>query len=111
MPKMIPKIMAFIVAGIGVFLILTVVGGIFVFNTFIQPNLANVVEPVNETVNEIANPIVEEGEKLVQEGIEQGQQEAGNIVSEIIQANITAVREQIISAFTIGGGGSESEQE
>jgi len=110
MPKMIPKIMAFIVAGIGVFLILTVVGGIFVFNTFIQPNLANVVEPVNETVNEVSKPIVEEGEKLVQEGIEQGQQEAGNIVSEIIQANITSVREQIISAFTIGGE-SESEQE
>ncbi len=107
---MIPKIMAFIVAGIGVFLILTVVGGIFVFNTFIQPNLANVVEPVNETVNEVSKPIVEEGEKLVQEGIEQGQQEAGNIVSEIIQANITSVREQIISAFTIGGE-SESEQE
>lgn len=111
MPKMIPKIMAFIVAGIGVFLLLIVVGGIFVFNTFIQPNLANIAEPVNETVNEVSKPIVEEGEKIVQEGIEQGQQEAGNIVSEIIQANITAVREQIISAFTIGGGESESEQE
>jgi len=111
MPKMIPKIMAFIVAGIGVFLILTVVGGIFIFNTFIQPNLANITKPINKTVNEVSKPIVEEGEKLVQEGIEQGQQEAGNIVSEIIQANITSVREQIISAFTIGGGEAESEQE
>lgn len=107
MPKMMPKIFTFIIAGIGVFLILTVVGGIFVFNTFIQPNLANIVEPVNE----ISKPVVEEGEKIVQEGIKQGQQGAGNIVSEIIQANIEAVREQIISAFTIGGGESESEQE
>jgi len=110
MLKMMPKILTFVIAGIGVFLILSIVGGVIVFNTFVQPNLANIYEPVNETVNEISQPIVEEGEKIVQEGIEQGQQEAGNIVSEIIQANIAAVREQIISAFTIGGE-SESEQE
>lgn len=109
MPKIMPKIFTFIVAGIGVFLILLVIGGIFVFNTFIQPNLANITKPVNETVNEVSKPMVEEGEKIVQEGIKQGQQEAGNIVSEIIQANISAVREQIISAFTIGGGESEQE--
>lgn len=109
MPKMMPKIFTFIIAGIGVFLILSIVGGIFIFNTLIKPNLATITQPVNETVNEISKPVVEEGEKIVQEGIEQGKQEAGNIVSEIIQANISAVREQIISAFTIGGGESEAE--
>jgi len=105
MPKMMPKIVTFIIAGIGVFLILSIVGGVIVFNTFIKPNLATVTQPVAE----ISQPIVAEGEKLVQEGLEQGQQEASNIVSEIIQANIAAVREQIISAFTIGGGESEQE--
>jgi len=106
MPKMMPKIFTFIIAGIGVFLILSIVGGVIVFNTFIKPNLATVTQPVAE----ISQPIVAEGEKIVQEGIEQGQQEASNIVSEIIQANIEAVREQLISAFTIGGG-EESEAE
>ena len=106
MLKMMPKIFTFIIAGVGIFLILSIVGGVIVFNTFIKPNLATVTQPVAE----ISQPIVAEGEKLVQDGIEQGQKEAGNIISEIIQANITAVREQIISAFTIGGG-EESDQE
>jgi len=97
------KIVTFIIAGIGLFLILSIVGGVIVFNTFIKPNLATVTQPVAE----ISQPIVAEGEKIVQEGLEQGQQEASNIVSEIIQANISAVREQLISAFTIGGGESE----
>jgi len=103
MLKMMPKIFTFIIAGVGIFLILSIVGGIIVFNTFIKPNLATVTQPVAE----ISQPIVAEGEKIVQDGIEQGQKEASNIVSEIIQANITAVREQLISAFTIGGGESE----
>lgn len=107
MPKMMPKIFTFIIAGIGVFLILSIVGGVIVFNTFIKPNLATVTQPVAE----ISQPIVAEGEKMIQEGLEQGQQEAGNIVSEIIQANIAALREQIISTFTIGGEGENSEQE
>lgn len=108
MPKMMPKILTFIIAGIGVFLILSIIGGVIVFNNFIKPNLATVTQPVAE----ISQPIVAEGEKIVQEGLEQGQQEASNIVSEIIQANISAVREQLISAFTIGGGeGESSEQE
>ncbi|NBP57307.1 hypothetical protein EBU71_12385 [bacterium] len=98
------KIVTFIIAGIGLFLILSIVGGVIVFNNFIKPNLATVTQPVAE----ISQPIVSEGEKIVQEGLEQGQQEASNIVLEIIQANITAVREQIISTFTIGGG-EESE--
>ena len=106
MLKMMPKIFTFIIAGVGIFLILSIVGGVIVFNTFIKPNLATVTQPVAE----ISQPIVAEGEKIVQDGIEQGQKEAGNIISEIIQANITAVREQIISAFTIGGG-EESDQE
>lgn len=100
-----PKIFTFIIAGVGIFLILSVVGGVIVFNTFVKPNLATVTQPVAE----ISQPIVAEGEKIVQDGIEQGQKEASNIVSEIIQANITAVREQLISAFTIGGGESEQE--
>ncbi|MEY2986224.1 MAG: hypothetical protein RJB24_453, partial [Candidatus Parcubacteria bacterium] len=33
MPKMMPKIFTFIIAGIGVFLILSIVGGVIVFNT------------------------------------------------------------------------------
>jgi len=103
MLKMMPKIFTFIIAGVGIFLILSIVGGVIVFNTFIKPNLATVTQPVAE----ISQPIVAEGEKIVQDGIEQGQKEASNIVSEIIQANITAVREQLISAFTIGGGESE----
>lgn len=98
------KIVTFIIAGIGLFLILSIVGGVIVFNNFIKPNLATVTQPVAE----ISQPIVSEGEKIVQEGLEQRQQEASNIVLEIIQANITAVREQIISTFTIGGG-EESE--
>jgi len=103
MLKMMLKIFTFIIAGVGIFLILSIVGGVIVFNTFIKPNLATVTQPVAE----ISQPIVAEGEKIVQDGIEQGQKEASNIVSEIIQANITAVREQLISAFTIGGGESE----
>lgn len=105
MLKIMPKIFTFIIAGVGIFLILSVVGGVIVFNTFVKPNLATVTQPVAE----ISQPIVAEGEKIVQDGIEQGQKEANNIVSEIIQANITAVREQLISAFTIGGGESEQE--
>ncbi|MEY3470834.1 MAG: hypothetical protein RLZZ223_184, partial [Candidatus Parcubacteria bacterium] len=39
---MMPKILTFIIAGIGVFLILSIIGGVIVFNNFIKPNLATV---------------------------------------------------------------------
>ena len=98
LPK-IPKIITIIVAGFGIFLLVGIVGGVIVFNTFIKPNMANISEPVPD----ISAPVIKEGEQIVQEGIEQGKQESQNIISEIIQANIAAVREQIISNFTIGG--------
>lgn len=104
MPK-IPKIITVIIAGFGVFLLIGIIGGVIVFNTFIKPNIATLTEPVAD----ISAPVLEEGEQIVQEGIEQGKQESQNIISEIIQANISAVREQIISTFTIGGGEGESE--
>ena len=98
MPK-IPKIITIIVAGFGIILLVGIIGSVVVFNTFIRPNMANISEPVTD----ISAPVIKEGEQIVQEGIEQGKQESQNIISEIIQANIAAVREQIISNFTIGG--------
>lgn len=104
MPK-ISQFILFTLIGLGVFLIIGFVGGAIAFNTLIRPNIANLSEPVAN----ISAPILEEGEQIAQEGIEQGKQESQNIISEIIQANITAVREQLISTFTIGGGEGESE--
>lgn len=98
MPK-IPKIITIIVAGFGIFLLVGIVGGAIAFNTLIKPNIASLSEPVAN----ISAPVIKEGEQIVQEGIEQGKQESQNIISEIIQANIAAVREQLISTFTIGG--------
>lgn len=102
----IPKFILFTIIGIGIFLVIGFVGGAIAFNTLIKPNIANLSEPVAD----ISAPIIEEGEQIVQEGIEQGKQESQNIISEIIQANIAAVREQIISTFTIGGGEGESQE-
>jgi hypothetical protein len=101
------KIITFIVVGIGAFLVLGLAGSMIVFNTFIKPNLATVTEPIAT----ISTPIIEEGEQIVQEGIEQGAQESQNIISEIIDTNIAAIREEIISAFTIGGDEESQEQE
>ena len=92
----IPKFILFTLIGLGVFLIIGFVGGAIAFNTLIKPN-------ISEPVANISTPIIEEGEQIAQEGIEQGKQESQNIISEIIQANMAAVREQIISTFTIGG--------
>lgn len=95
MPK-ISKFILFTVIGLGIFLVIGLVGGAIAFNTLIKPNLATLTEPVAD----ISTPIIEEGGQIVQEGIEQ---ESKGIVSEIIDANISALREQIISTFTIGG--------
>lgn len=104
MPKL-SKIITIVVAGFGVLLLVGIIGSVIVFNTFIKPNAAVITQPLAD----ISTPILEGGEQAVQEGIEQGTQESQNIISEIIDANITAVREQIISTFTIGGGEGESE--
>ena len=91
------KIVTYIVVGVAVFLGLGAVGAAFIFNTFISPNLSNILEPVST----VSKPIIEEGQQVVQEGVEQGVQESQTIVSEIIQGNLSALREQIISTFTI----------
>lgn len=105
MPKL-SKIITIVAVGFGALLLVGVIGSVVVFNTFIRPNAAVITEPIAD----ISTPILESGEQAVQEGIEQGTQESQNIISEIIDANITAIREQIISTFTIGGEG-EGESE
>lgn len=104
MRNILPKIIIIALGGISILLIATVIGGVFVFNTFIRPNTATITPPLAD----ISTPILEEGGQVVQEGIEQGKQESQNIISEIINTNIAVIREQIISTFTIGG---ESESE
>ncbi len=105
MPKL-SKIITIIAVGFGALLLVGIIGSVIVFNTLIKPNTAVITQPIAD----ISTPILEEGEQAVQEGIEQGAQESQNIISEIIDANITAIREQLISTFTIGGGEGESER-
>jgi predicted PurR-regulated permease PerM len=110
MLSLVTKSIKYIALGLGVVTLLVIFGGIYIFNTFIKPNVSPLNTQIESTVSEISQPLVQEGEQIVQDTIEQGKEEAQGVISEIMKSNLEAIRESIISSFTIGED-SESESE